>query len=254
MNQDQFKRINKKKYRLPSFGMIMIPSFFPVVKAVFYDSFAVILHDVIKIPNRLQIKTLFPKNSEKIKNRDETRPENKYAGLRNQMLDKYLYSEPHEHYSAAEHSPTPELCADGLAELFSEQHAEQRENKGSDTDSRENEGTRTGIEIKAPEYDSGRERIYARRYRHNYQSAERKRVRMLILGLVLYGFYYHLAADEGEQHECNPVIEIIYKGLHTASENSGKQGYYVIPYHGHESLEGSEEQSHFDGIPKPHAA
>lgn len=35
MNQDQFKRINKKKYRLPSFGMIMIPSFFPVVKAVF---------------------------------------------------------------------------------------------------------------------------------------------------------------------------------------------------------------------------
>ena len=35
MNQDQFKRINKKKYRLPSFGMIMITSFFPVVKAVF---------------------------------------------------------------------------------------------------------------------------------------------------------------------------------------------------------------------------
>ena len=77
---------------------------------------------------------------------------------------------------------------------------------------------------------------------------------MPILGLVLYGFYYHLAADEGEQHECNPVIEIINKGLHTASENSGKQGYYVIPYNGHESLEGSEEQSHFDGIPKPHAA
>lgn len=35
MNQDQFKRINKEKYRLPSFGMIMIPSFFSVVKAVF---------------------------------------------------------------------------------------------------------------------------------------------------------------------------------------------------------------------------